>query len=162
MVIIEHELSGKRVETMNGFTVKGNQGFIRIESQNISGFPEDTSHFGGYNAVGIVEIKSGNYYVLGELWFTTGDIYKFYKQLDKYYRELKGMATFWNYETSLKLEVVFNQMGQVVLQGYFKEKAHMENELHFEMECDQTFLSSTLEDLRSFVDHYGNTNGIKK
>ncbi len=149
MVIIEHELSGKRVETMNGFTVKGNQGFIRIESQNISGFPEDTSHFGGYDAVGIVEIKSGNYYVLGELWFTTGDIYKFYKQLDKCYRELKGMATFWNYETSLKLEVVFNQMGQVVLQGYFKEKAHMENELHFEMECDQTFLSSTLEDLRS-------------
>ncbi|MFJ7952784.1 hypothetical protein ACIQZG_14770 [Lysinibacillus sp. NPDC096418] len=146
---------------MNGFTIKGKQGFIRIELQKVSGFPKDTSHFGGYDAEGNVEIESGNYYVLGELWFTTGDVYEFYKQLDKCYCELKGMATFGNYETSIKIEVVFNQLGTVVLQGYFKEKAHMENELQFEIESDQSFLSSTLEDLRIFVDHYGNSKGIK-
>jgi hypothetical protein len=146
---------------MNGFTIKGKQGFIRIELQNASGFPKETSHFGGYDAEGIVEIKSGNYHVLGEIWFTTGDIYEFYKQLDECYRQLKGMAVFWNYETSLKLEVGFNHLGQVVLQGYFKEKAHMENELQFEMESDQSFLSSTLGELRKFVDHYGDSKGIK-
>lgn len=146
---------------MNEFTIKGEQGFIRIELQNVIGFPEETSHFGGYDAEGIVEIKSGNYYVLGELWFTTADVYEFYKQLDNCYRELKGMAVFWNYETSLKLEVVFNHLGQVILQGYFKEKAHMENELQFEMESDQSFLTSTLEDLRKFVDHYGDSKGVK-
>jgi len=146
---------------MNEFTIKGNQGFVRIKLQNVSGFPKDISHFGGYDAEGIVEIKSGNYYVLGELWFTTGDVYEFYKQLDKCYCELKGMATFQNYETSLKLEVVFKELGQVVLQGYFIEKAYMENELQFEIESDQTFLSYTLEDLRTFVGHYGNSKGKK-
>ena len=146
---------------MNEFTIKGKQGFIRIELQNAIGFPKEISHFGGYDAEGIVEIKSGNYYVLGETWFTTGDVYEFYKQFDKCYRELKGKATFWNYETSLKLEVVFNHLGQAVLQGYFKEKAHFENELQFEIESDQSFLSSTLEELRKFVDHYGDTKGLK-
>lgn len=146
---------------MNGFTIKGKQGFLRIELQNASGFPEDTSHFGGYDAEGIVEIKSGNYYVLGEMWFTTGDVYAFYKQLDQCYRELKGIATFSNYEVSLQVEVVFNHLGQVVLRGYFKEKALMGNELLFEIESDQSFLSSTLEDLKKFVDHYGNSKGIK-
>lgn len=146
---------------MNGFTIKGKQGFIRIELQTAIGFPKDTSHFGGYDAEGIVEIKSGNYYVLGELWFTTGEVYEFYKQLDKSYRELKGMAVFWNYDASMKLEVVFNHLGQVVLQGYFKEKTPMDNELQFEMESDQSFISSTLEDLGKFVDYYGDSKGIK-
>ena len=147
---------------MNEFTIKGEQGFIRIELQNVIGFPEETSHFGGYDAEGIVEIKSGNYYVLGEMWFSTGDVYKFYTQLEKCYRDLKGKATFWNYETSLKLEIVINHLGQIVLQGYFKERTLLENELQFEIESDQSFLSSTLVDLRRFVDHYGDTKGLKK
>ena len=54
---------------MNEFVVIGKQGFIRIELIKAFGFPKDTSHFGGYDAQGITEIKSGNYYVLGELWF---------------------------------------------------------------------------------------------
>jgi len=37
----------------------------------------------------------------------------------------------------------------------------MENELQFEMESDQSFLTSTLEDLRKFVDHYGDSKGVK-
>lgn len=96
---------------MNGFTIKCKQGFIRIELQNASGFPKETSHFGGYDAEGIVEIKSGNYYVLGEIWFTTGNVYEFYKQLDKCYRELKGMAVFWNYETSSETRGCIQPLG---------------------------------------------------
>lgn len=142
---------------MNGFTIKGNQGFIRIELQNVMNFPKEISHYGGYDTEGVVEIKSGSYYVLGKVWFTTGDVYAFYTQLDKCYRELKGKATFSNYETSLKLEVVCNHFGQVVLQGYFKEKALLENELQFEIESDQSYLSSTLADLRKIVDHYSET-----
>ena len=146
---------------MNGFTITGKRGFIRIELQNASGFPKDTSHFGGYEAEGIIEIKSGNYYIFGELWFTTGDVYDFYKQLDKCYRELNGIAVFSNYENSLELEVVFNRLGQVVIQGSFQEKAYVENELQFEIESDQSFLTSTLEELRKFVDHYGDSKGVK-
>jgi len=146
---------------MHEFTIKGNQGFIRIELKNANGFPKNTSHFGGYDAKGIVEIQSGNYYVLGELWFTTGEVYEFYKQVDHCYKNLKGEAVFWNYEASLKIEVKFYQLGKVVLQGYYKEQAHLENELQFEIESDQTFLSSTIEDLKRFVDHYGDLKGVK-
>lgn len=86
---------------MNGFTIKSKQGFIRFELKEVQGFPEETSQFGGYDAKGIVEIKSRNFYVLGDLWFTTGDVYEFYKQLDKCYRNLKGTAVFWNYDQRL-------------------------------------------------------------
>ncbi|MGG3452302.1 hypothetical protein ABER98_21125 [Domibacillus aminovorans] len=146
---------------MNEFVVKGKNGFIRIELHKASGYPEDTSHFGGYDAEGIAEIKSGNYYVLGELWFTTGEVYEFYKQLEKCYRELTGSAVFWNSESSLKIEVIFNNLGQVILQGYFKEEPHLENELQFEIESDQSFLASTVEELKRFVDYYGGLKGIK-
>lgn len=65
------------VKIMNVFTIKGTQGYIRMELQNASGFPHETSHFGGYDAKGIVEIKSGNYHVLGEIWFTTEEWLRF-------------------------------------------------------------------------------------
>lgn len=79
---------------MQEFTIKGNQGFIRMELQKASDFLQNTNQCGGYDAEGIVEIKSGNYYVLGKTWFTTGEVYEFYKQLDHCYRNLKGKAIF--------------------------------------------------------------------
>jgi hypothetical protein len=51
---------------MEEFTLKGNQGYIRFCLEEVMGFPSDTSHFGGYDTKGGVEIKSGNYYVHGE------------------------------------------------------------------------------------------------
>lgn len=140
---------------MQEFTIKGNQGFIRMELQKASDFLQNTNQCDGYDADGIVEIKSGNYYVLGKTWFTTGEVYEFYKQLDHCYRNLKGKAVFWNYEASLKIEVIFYQLGQVVLKGYYKEQAYLDNELLFEIESDQTFLPPTIEELKRFVEHYG-------
>ena len=58
----------------------------------------ETSYFGGCDSKGFVEIKSGNYYVKGELWLTTGEIYKFYTQLEKCFKELTGESAFENYE----------------------------------------------------------------
>jgi hypothetical protein len=74
-----------------------------------------------------------------KLWFTTGEVYEFYKQLDRCYHELKGAAIFLNYKTSLKIEIIFNHFGQVILKGYYKGKFHLENELPFEIESDQSF-----------------------
>ncbi|MEL3962353.1 hypothetical protein MKZ01_14025 [Lysinibacillus endophyticus] len=61
----------------------------------------------------------------------------------------------------LRLEVIPNNLGQVVLHGYFKENSDLKNELKFEMESDQSFLSSSLKDLSKFVKHYGDSKGIK-
>lgn len=147
---------------MNEFTVTGKQGFIRIQLIKTFGFPQNTSHFGGYDSQGITEIKSGNYYVLGELWFSTGEVFEFYEQLERCYCELKGEATFLNSESNLKMDIKFNKAGQINIQGYFKELAHQNNELQFEIESDQSFIGSTLQELKKFVEQYGDMKGVKE
>lgn len=145
----------KRDAIMNQIKIEGKQGFIQIKSEKKYGFSNKKSHFGGYDIEGTVEIKTGNYYVLGELWFTTNDMYEFYQALNKCYNTLQGIATFINYETSLQIEFEFNNLGQVVIQGYYKEKPYLENVLQFEIESDQSFILATLNELKTFLSQYG-------
>jgi hypothetical protein len=144
------------------FVVRGKEGsFIQIALDEAFDFPNMTSHFGGYDARGIVEIKSGNYYIKGELWFSTGEIYEFYNRLVRCFTDLQGVATFCTSEANLKLEVKFNNRGQVVIEGYFKEFAHEYNELKFEIESNQSFFVETLDGLKQIVNHYGDLRGIR-
>ena len=145
---------------LNEFVVAGKQGFIRIKCNEVIGFPKETSHFGGYDAEGITEIKSGNYFVNGELWFSTGQVFEFYTQLQKCYHELKGKATFSSSEKNLKFELDINKLGQIIIQGYFQELASEENILQFEFESDQSYLEQTLQELKKIVDHYGGLKGV--
>lgn len=107
---------------MNEFTIAGKQGFVRIELNEVFGFPNQTSYLGGYDVQGKIEIKSGNYYVKdAELWFSTGQIYKFFMELQKCYNHLKGGATFSESENALKIDFNFNRFGQISIEGHFKE-----------------------------------------
>ncbi|NGY75564.1 hypothetical protein F6Y02_01640 [Bacillus megaterium] len=69
--------------------LKVNRALFKLSQKRNMGFPIK-SHFGGYDIEGTVEIKTGNYYVLGELWFTTNDMYEFYQALNKCYNTLKA------------------------------------------------------------------------
>ena len=64
-------------------------------------------------------------------------------------------------ENNLKIELNFNRFGQINIQGYFQEVAHQENILHYEFESEQSYLTSTLRQLNSIVDHYGDLKGKK-
>ncbi|MDH6371724.1 hypothetical protein M2444_003523 [Paenibacillus sp. PastF-3] len=146
---------------MYEFVVRGKQGcYVNITLDEVFGYPNATSHFGGYDVRGTAELKSGNYYVKGELWFSTGQTYEFYNQLARCYTDLMGIATFCNSEANLKIDINFNNRGQVVIEGYFKEFAHQDNELKFEIESNQSFFIETLDGLREIVDHYGGLKGI--
>ncbi|WP_438491564.1 WapI family immunity protein [Paenibacillus sp. IHBB 3054] len=146
---------------MHEFVVRGKKGcFVQITIEEAFDFPNMTSHFGGYDVRGIVEIKSGNYYVKGQLWFSTGEVYQFYDQLIRCMADLDGVAALINSEVNLKLEVKFNKRGQVIIEGYFKEFAHEGNELIFEIESDQSFFVETLDGLKQIVNHYGDMKGI--
>lgn len=149
------------MKSVNEFFIKGKEGFIRIELKEVFGFPDLTSNFGGYDVQGRIEIKSGNYYVNGELWFTTGEIYEFHEQLASCYRKLSGVATFWTSETNLKIEIKFDKLGQITIDGYFQEKAYQENKLKFEIESDQSFFEETIKGLKKIVDYYGDLKGVK-
>ncbi|MFB5193261.1 WapI family immunity protein [Alicyclobacillus fastidiosus] len=148
---------------MNTFVLRAEKGcFIQVVLDEVLGFPNYTSPFGGYDVQGTVEIKSGSYYVKGELWFTTAEVYEFYNQLLQCWADLNGTAVFWTCETSLKVEVTFNSRGQVTIEGCFKEFAHEENELKFKIQSDQSFFVETIDGLKAIVQYYGDKNGIRK
>ncbi|KPB06254.1 WapI family immunity protein [Bacillus sp. CHD6a] len=149
---------------MYAFELGGKKGHIRIELVEVLGFPEETSYLGGYDVKGKIEIRSGNYYLSdAELWFSTGQIYNFYHQLLKSYNELKGIVYFQNPDSSeLKLAIEFTELGQLSIHGSFQEYLSEENSLHFEIESEQSYLTSTLADLKKIVDHYGGNVGVKK
>lgn len=138
----------------------GKQGFIQIELNEVYGFPNETSYLGGYDVKGKIDIKSGNYYVKdAEIWFSTGQVYQFFIQLQKCYNELKGSVTFSDSENNMKIKLNFNRLGQINIQGYFQEELHQENILHYEFESEQSYLTSTLRQLNSIVDQYGDLKG---
>jgi hypothetical protein len=144
---------------MNQFVIKGKRGYICLKLLQAYGYPQHICQNGGYDSEGLIEIKSGNYFVEGNLWFSTGDVYKFYQKMKQCYLNHNGTAAFWNYELSLKVEVKFNPLGKIMIQGFYKEKEYQENELLFEMESDVITLSPTLEELRRFVVQYGDLKG---
>lgn len=147
---------------MNEFVIGGKQGFIRLEIDEVFGFPYETCFKGGYEVKGKIDIKSGNYFVKGaELWFSTGQIYEFYIDLQKCFKQLSGSINFAP-ESNLKFEMQFNNLGQITIQGYYQELLSEENMLQFEFESEQSFLLSTLEELKKIVDHYGGLKGINK
>lgn len=148
---------------MNEFVIRGKQGcFIKITLDEVFGFPNMTSHAGGYDTRGTVEIKSGNFYVKGQLWFSTGETYEFYNQLVRCWKNLDGVATFCNSEADLKIEVKFNNRGQVEIEGYFKEYAPRDNELRFKIESNQSFFVETLDGLKEIVNCYGDQEGTRR
>ena len=80
---------------MNQFVIGGKQGFIRLEINEVLGFPHETSFKGGYEVKGKIDIKSGNYFVKdAELWFSTGQVYELYIELQKCFRKLNGSVVF--------------------------------------------------------------------
>jgi hypothetical protein len=147
---------------VNEFKIAGKQGFIQIELEEVYGFPDETSYLGGYDVKCKIAIKSGNYYVKNaEIWFSTGQVYRFFIELQKCYNELKGSVIFSESENNLQIELKFNRFGQINIQGYFKEVTHQENILHFEFEGEQSYLTATLSQLSNIVDQYGDLKGKK-
>ncbi|MUT67739.1 hypothetical protein GOM71_17590 [Paenibacillus sp. NEAU-GSW1] len=149
---------------MHELFIRGKRGsFFRVTFDEIIGFPNETSIWGGYDVNGTVEIKSGNYYVKGELWFSTGEIYEFHQQLIRCWSELNGSASFRpSADRCLELIVVFNNRGQVILEGTYTEFASEQNELKFEFESDQGFYEETNDMLLTITKHYGGLKGVRK
>ncbi|WP_047154065.1 WapI family immunity protein [Aneurinibacillus tyrosinisolvens] len=147
---------------MNKFEIAGKNGFIRIEFNEVFGFPKQTSYLGGYDVEGKIEIKSRNYYVKeAKLWFSTGQVYEFFIRIQECYNLLKGNATFSDSENNLEFSLSFIKLGHIHIQGRFQELGHEENILKFEFESDQSYLSSTLQQLKNIVEHYGDLKGVK-
>lgn len=146
---------------MTEIEIKGENGYLKIQMQKMFGFPESTSPFGGYDTESIIEIKSSNYYIKGQIWITTGDLYSFYQELKKCQEKVKGQANLNSYENNLSSKIAYDEVRHAVLKGKFTEKYEEENTLEFELKSDQSFLNSTITELEKMILQFGDNTGIK-
>jgi hypothetical protein len=140
--------------------INGENGHLKIQIKKLFGFPESTSPFGGYTTESIIEIKSSNYYIKGLVWITTGDLFNFYKELKNCQINLKGRAVLNSYENNLYSTLFYDDLGHVILKGKFTEKYEEKNTLEFEIKSDQSFLNSTISELETMIDNYGDYTGV--
>lgn len=131
--------------------LKGDDGFLSIILNKI---------IGGYDVKCALEIKSANYYVKGDLWITKEEIYNFYHHLQQCYNEVAGKVNYNSYEGNLSFQLKFDSLGHVLIKGEFREKLYVNNVLMFEFESDQSYLNSTLSELKQIVKKYGGTEGV--
>ncbi|RKR85576.1 hypothetical protein BDD43_5847 [Mucilaginibacter gracilis] len=146
---------------MDFFEIKGNGGHLKITFQKVFGFPDTTTHFGGYDVEADIMMASHGFSVSSPIWVTTGELFNLYNSLSKCNSEVKGNITFENYEHNLKIDVSYDLLGHVNIKGVFKHNRELYNSLTFEFISDQSYIQSTLQQLRSIVEFYGGMKGVK-
>ena len=87
----------------------------------------------------------------------TDDFVRFLGDLDEAVRSLKGTAVFATLESGLKLEIKFKAAGRADVFGSVQSQRSVvpsRTQLDFSFESDQSFLSHTVEALRSVVQEF--------
>ena len=144
---------------MNSFTIKGEADFVRINLEEVFGFPDETSHWGGYDVNASIEIKSGNFQVRSTFYTSTGELFEFYERIKKCNEVLKGFVLYENYEKNLSMKASYDDLGHLEISGTFSENDNFRNKLNFEFNSDQSFIRYTIEELELIATQYGGMNG---
>lgn len=145
------------------FTIGSPAGeYIKLEILEVYGFPDRTSFHGGYDILCRLEIRSGVYGAVTNGYYScTGAIYKFYTALEKCHAALCGKCGYsvpFAAENELDFTAEFDG-GAVTIRGEYIDDPHVENALKFEFPTDQSYLSSTLAELKAIVNMFGDNKG---
>lgn len=147
---------------MDTFKIGAEPNIIEIRLTTLLGFPNEIDIDGGYAVKGSISIQCGKYSVnKAEVSITTGQVYQFYQQLNEAFQDLKGTIIFSNRGEAIFFEMEFTRFGQIDVNGYFQEYPSIENRLHFMFQLDQSYIPSTLNELKKIVEVYGGMSGIK-
>jgi hypothetical protein len=144
---------------MDSFSIRGFSGFLQLEIEEVFGFPDETSHFGGYDTKTKLQIESNGFCVNSELWLSTGEVFNLYKSLKTSHERLKGFAKFDSSEGNLSFTISYEPLGHVSIKGEFNDNNQEANLLKFEISSDQSYLNRTLVELTQFVRKYGDNSG---
>lgn len=98
-----------------------------------------------------VEITVGSFSGSFDLSLTTQDFVSFLRQLDRLYQTLKGEAKFQTMESQMEFLLVCNARGGIEVSGYAIDRASDGNRLEFQFCIDQSYLVSTLRELREIT-----------
>ncbi|MHC8949121.1 WapI family immunity protein [Sphingobacterium hungaricum] len=146
---------------MESFLLKGENGYIKVELEQVFDFPNGTSHWGGYDVKTNIEIKSGNFKVNSSFYTSTGEIYLFYNSLKEKNNLLSGQVFYKNYEENTLITLTYDDLGHIVVEGTFSEENQLSNNLDFEFHTDQSYIKYTIKELETIVNKYGGMTGIK-
>ena len=147
---------------MEVFEIKGDNGFVKIEIKEIFGFPDETSHFGGYECRADIEIKIPSYSAKGDFYTSTGQLFEFYEELKVCQAQLKGEVKYLTFEGNFALKIKYTELGHVEISGMFHQSMSNINCLEFEINSDQSFLNYTVEELEVITSKYGNNKGVNR
>ncbi|GAB3329455.1 hypothetical protein GCM10027299_32830 [Larkinella ripae] len=140
------------------FSIEGKHGFIKIEIEEVFGYPNRTCHWGGYETKSKLSFRSGTYAVEGDIWLSTGEIFNFYNDLSSTYVSVSGKATLFH-ESILLFTVRFDDTGHLLVNGEFSPYLSENNLSVFELVSDQSYLPETLASLKNIVNTYGGNTG---
>jgi len=146
---------------MDNFIIEGHGDFLSIRFKRVFGFPDETCHWGGYDTESEIEIKVDGFNVNSTLYLTTGEVFEFHKNLAVCNEYLKGEVILENYERNLSLKLLYDITGQIDIIGSFSQN-HGLNCLEFEFKSDQSYIQSTLMQLKAIVLKYGDLKGVNK
>ncbi len=148
------------IPELETFSIKNGQDFITVSFQEIFDFPNETCHWGGYDVYANVEIKSRGFYVKANYYTSTGELFNFYQELKNCNEKIAGTVKYVSYEAHLELTIEYDVTGRVSVNGTFSEHSQFENNLEFNFTTDQTFIRTTINELESIVDKYGDMKGL--
>ncbi len=143
---------------MEEFEITGNGNFIRITFNEVHGFPNETGHWGGYDVTCGLKIEIDDFSVNSYFYSSTGEIFEFYQYLLKANEDLSGAVYFRNYEENLVFKLQYDVNGVIMVDGTFFKDSH---KLNFDYPTDQSYIQSTLTQLKSIVLKYGGMKGVK-
>jgi len=147
---------------MHEFSIYGEADFITITLDEVYDFPESTSYLGGYSTRTSLKIKSGDFKVATVLWTSTGMLYELLQKLKECNAQLSGGVSFFSHEHNFELFLTYDVAGHINVAGKFSSQSELKNELHFEFMSDQSFIASTIKQLESLAEKYGDQKGIRK
>lgn len=137
------------------FEIKGDGGtaHIKLEINEIYGFPDEESFRGGYDICCDLEIVCGNYTARsGNYISSTGALKAFYNELFTCYKSLNGKATYKVHcpENDFEFDVTFSQ-GSVKVTGKYQDDFVIKNILNFEFYSDQSYFGEVMSDLKKVI-----------
>ena len=149
---------------IKAFEINGTKSeIIKLEINEVYGFPKETSFRGGYDIKCNLWISSGIYSINTDSYFSsTGALYNFYDQLKQCYETLNGKASYEVYcaENYLLFDILFKD-GKVSISGQYRHDPMLKNILYFEFESDQSYFVPVIKYLEQLIKRFGDNKGIK-
>ena len=151
------------MEENEEFSICGHGGdILTIAYAEVYGFPDETCHWGGYDVRAKININAGDFSVVSDFYTTTGEVFGLYKQFVNCNEKVMGTVAFASYEGNVKFTATYDFGGRIEINGTFRANGQFGNELCFEIITDQTYIQSTIAQMKQLIDKYGDDKGVFK